>query len=411
MEFRSHQFANGLELVAELNPNAYSLGVGCFVNTGSRDETLANNGVSHFLEHMMFKGTPNRTAWDINRDLDAIGARSNAMTSHERTIYYGAVAPDYQNELVDILTDIMRPTLALEDFEVEKQVILEEIEMYDDQPPYGASDRCMAGWFGSHPLGMSILGASQTVSDLTPEQMRAYFDERYSPANITIAAAGRVDWDQLVASVEQRCSDWTPFPATRNVAPVVGHPGKETMIKENSTQEYVIQLAAAPASEDERRFAARLLAIILGDDNGSRLYWEMIETGLAEYAEVSCDEYAGAGLFSVFLGCAPHQATSNLDLMANIFADASKHGVRSEEIEQAQNKISSQIVLSSERPLSRLFSIGVNWLMRKEYRTVREIITRYRSVTRENVMDVLQAFPLNQHMTVAIGPLDQVFAA
>lgn len=408
MEFREHRLPNGLQIVAEVNPNAYSLGVGCFVNTGSRDETPENNGVSHFLEHMMFKGTPKRNAWEINRDLDAIGARSNAMTSHERTIYYGAVAPDYQSDLVEILTDIMRPTLEEEDFEVEKQVILEEIEMYDDQPPYGATDRCMARWFGEHPLGMSILGPPETVSRLTPEQMRAYFDLRYSPANLTIAAAGRVEWDQLIEQVERYCGAWQPFQAERNVQPVVGSPGVEIMHKEISTQEYVIQLCNAPSSEHELRFASRMLSTILGDHNGSRLYWELIESGLAEYAEVSVDEFAGAGVFSVFLSCAPHQAEANLKIMADVFEKVRQQGVTDDEIEQARNKICSQIVLSSERTMSRLFSVGVNWVARGEYRTVREIIDSYASVTSDQIMEVLQGFPLNENMTVAIGPLTEL---
>lgn len=410
MEFRKHQLENGLQIVAEVNSNAYSLGVGCFVNTGSRDETPENNGVSHFLEHMMFKGTPNRNAWEINRDLDAIGARSNAMTSHERTIYYGAAAPDYQTELVEILTDIMRPTLEEEDFEVEKKVILEEIEMYDDQPPYGASDRCMAAWFGDHPLGMSILGPPETVSGLTPEQMRAYFDLRYSPANLTIAAAGCVNWNELVDQVERHCSSWRPFPAERNIEPVSGSPGMEIMHKEISTQEYVIQLANAPSNDHELRYASRMLATILGDDNGSRLYWELIESGLAEYAEVSVDEFAGAGLFSMFLSCAPHQTQSNLEIMSSVFRKVAQQGVTAAEIEQAKNKICSQIVLSSERPMSRLFSVGVNWLARGEYRTVKEIMNRYATVTADQIMEVLQQFPLHKNMTVAIGPLTELAA-
>ena len=138
MTFREKRLENGLEIVAECNEQAYSTALGFFVNAGSRDETAQNSGVSHFLEHMAFKGTPKRTAADVNRELDEIGSQSNAYTSEEQTVYYAAVLPEYQSNAVDLLTDIMRPSLRQEDFDTEKKVILEEILRSEDQPPFGA---------------------------------------------------------------------------------------------------------------------------------------------------------------------------------------------------------------------------------------------------------------------------------
>ncbi len=145
------------------------------MRTGARDETPEVGGVSHFLEHMVFKGTPNRSAAEVNLELDEMGSSSNARTSEESTIYYATVLPEFQTQVVELLSDIMRPSLRPEDFETEKQVIIEEIKMYDDQPPYGGYERIMAEFFGNHPLGQSVLGTVETVSALTPESMMELF--------------------------------------------------------------------------------------------------------------------------------------------------------------------------------------------------------------------------------------------
>ena len=144
MKYRKETLDNGLEVVAECNDAAHSLGVGFFVRTGARDETDETAGVSHFLEHMVFKGTPTRSADDVNREFDEMGAHYNAFTSEERTVYYAAVLPEYQLRALALLADIMRPALREQDFDTEKQVIIEEIQMYEDQPPFGLDDRCKA---------------------------------------------------------------------------------------------------------------------------------------------------------------------------------------------------------------------------------------------------------------------------
>ena len=211
MLYRQHQLANGLEILAECNPDSYAMACGFFVRTGSRDETPEIGGVSHFLEHMVFKGTPNRSAEQVNRELDEMGSNSNARTGEESTIYHATVLPDFQSRVVEVLADIMRPSLRDEDFETEKKVIIEEIRMYDDQPPYGGHERIMAEFYGTHPLSQSVLGTVETVTSLTPSKMHEYFQQQYSPGNIAIAAAGNVDFDQLVTDCEKYCGDWERF--------------------------------------------------------------------------------------------------------------------------------------------------------------------------------------------------------
>src|SRR3954463_10330923 len=155
--FQNQTLPNGLTIIGEVAPSARSVAIGFFVRTGARDETPAECGVSHFLEHMVFKGTPRRSAFDVNRDFDRIGASYNAFTSEENTVFYGAILPEYLPQAVDILADILRPSLRGEDFDMEKKVIIEEIGMYDDQPMWSAYDAAKRSYFADHPLGNSIL--------------------------------------------------------------------------------------------------------------------------------------------------------------------------------------------------------------------------------------------------------------
>src|SRR6266540_4657770 len=163
MSFHKHILNNGLTIVGEISPSARSVAVGFFVKTGSRDEMPQESGVSHFLEHMVFKGTPHRTALEVNYDFDKIGASYNAFTSEENTVFYAAILPEYAPQAVDILADILRPSLRNEDFEMEKNVIIEEIGMYEDQPMWSAYDNAKRIFFADHPLGNSILGTPESI--------------------------------------------------------------------------------------------------------------------------------------------------------------------------------------------------------------------------------------------------------
>ncbi|MGL6096520.1 MAG: M16 family metallopeptidase, partial [Fimbriiglobus sp.] len=216
MPFHTHRLPNGLQVIAETIPSARSAAVGFFVKTGARDEQPAEAGVSHFLEHMVFKGTPRRTALDVNRDFDRIGANYNAYTSEENTVYYAAVLPEYLPPAVDILADVLRPSLRDADFDTEKQVILEEIKMYEDQPGSTAWDKARRLHFADHPLGNTILGSTASVTELTSTQMRDYFSRRYAAPNIVVAAAGNLDWPGFVDLITAKCGDWSPATVGRD---------------------------------------------------------------------------------------------------------------------------------------------------------------------------------------------------
>jgi predicted Zn-dependent peptidase len=410
MEFRNHRLDNGLEIIAETNSDAHSMSVAFIVRTGSRDETDEVAGVSHFLEHMCFKGTPRRSADDVNREFDEIGAHYNAFTSEECTAYYASVLPEYQEASIDILSDILRPSLRTDDFDMEKKVILEEIQMYLDQPPFGMDDRIKQLHMGRHPLAKSVLGTSQSVGDLTREQMHKYFGSRYAADNLFVAAAGKVDFDALIDQVAKRCGDWKPQGARRETPRAKSEPRFEVVHRPTATQQYVLQLADAPASEDADRYAAKLLATIVGDDTGSRMYWELTDTGLAETATLGHYEYLGAGMFYAWLACEPDLVQENLNRLRGIYRHVEMEGVTEQELRQAKNKVKARVVLGSERPQNRLFNVGGNWLQRHEYRTVADDLTSLDQVSVSSISDVLKKYPFSRASTIAVGPRKEVRA-
>jgi len=410
MEFRELRLDNGLEIVAECNPHAHTMALGFFVRTGSRDESVEVAGVSHFLEHMAFKGTAKRSAAEVNRELDEMGSHANAQTGEERTVYYAALLPEYQQRAVELLGDIMRPALRQSDFDTEKQVIIEEICMYEDQPPYGANEKCMAAFFGPHPLGHSILGTVESIKMLSPEAMRRYFQQRYSPGNMVLVAAGRVDFDALTAQAQQSCGHWEPWSAPRDTSPARARPAFQVLRKESSVQEYTVQASPGAAAESDDRFAARILATVLGDDSGSRLYWDLVDSGRADYAVMGAYEFQGAGVLMTFHCSTPELAQENLGRIHQIQLQAQRDGIADDELDRAKSKITSHVVLQSERPGNRLFAVGTNWLQRRQYLTTRDIVAAYQDVSRSDVARVLARYPLTDGATVAIGPLENLAA-
>lgn len=408
MEFRSRTLDNGLEVVAEVDPEAHSTALGFFVRTGSRDETAEVAGVSHFLEHMVFKGTDRRSADDVNREFDELGAHYNACTSEENTIFYAAVLPEYQDRTVALLADILRPALREEDFDTEKQVILEEISMYEDMPPFGADDKCRAAFFGSHPLSHSVLGTVESIRALSAGAMRDYARRRYGPENVVLVGAGRVDFDALVAVADEICGEWPSVGARRAVPPFEPVDQFLVLEKRSATQQYAVALAAAPSAESPERHAARLLATILGDELGSRLYWELVEPGLAETASLNHCEFEGAGAMMTYLSCTPETIDENLRRLHDLYARAERDGVTPDELRQAKNKVRSRLVLAGERPRGRLFMIGGDWITRREYSSIDDELAILEAISLEQVNRVLRDFPLTRNTTITIGPRTEV---
>src|SRR5881394_1559600 len=215
LTFHHHQLKNGLDIIAEENPDSHSIALGLFVRTGARDEDPAINGVSHFLEHMMFKGSEKYTWEDVNRIFDELGARYNAFTSQEMTAYYANVLPEFTEQAVEHLSHLLRPAIRNSDFDTEKKVILEEIAMYLDDPGHRLYEKLMETHFGNHPLSMSILGSPESIQKLKRDQMERYFRGRYGPRNMVLSATGKLRFDEIVRLAERYCGTWPPVDAPR----------------------------------------------------------------------------------------------------------------------------------------------------------------------------------------------------
>jgi predicted Zn-dependent peptidase len=411
MPFHSQTLPNGLQIIGETSPSARSAALGFFVRTGARDETPEVCGVTHFLEHMVFKGTPRRSALEVNRDFDRIGAEYNAFTSEENTVFHACVLPEYLPQAVDILADILRPSLRDDDFDTEKKVIIEEIGMYEDQPTWSAYDHAKRVYFADHRLGNSILGTPASITALKREQMHDYFRRRYVAPNITVVAAGRFDWPAFVDLIESHCGKWERGPVGREgVRETAGSGRFEVLTREKVTQEHVILMAPGPSADSPLRHSADLLGMAVGDDSGSRLYWELVDPGLAESADCSFHEYEGAGAFYTSFSSEPGQAEDNLAVVLGVLREVRREGITVDELNQARNKILSRVVRGSERPKGRMMAIGMAWTYQHEYRSVDDDLRAYEAVTLDSIRETLDRYPIDRVTTLALGPLAQLAA-
>jgi predicted Zn-dependent peptidase len=405
MTFHQKTLDNGLEVVAELNADVHSVAFGFYVKAGARDEGPEVSGVSHFLEHMAFKGTERFSAEDVNRIFDELGADYNAATGEESTVFYAATLPEYLPQAFEIQSSILFPTLRQDDFDVEKKVILEEIGMYADQPSSVAYDNAMQLHFRGHPLGQSVLGTTESVGALTSEQMRKYHRSHYLAGNIVLAVAGNTDWESVLDLATKNCSNWPSGRSERKVYPPKPAKSSSFILKDHCQQEQIIQLEPAPSGSDPMRFAAELMAVIVGDETNSRLYWDLIDPGLVESAEMGFYEFEETGAYLTFVNGPPEETTDILDRIGQIYADINRNGVTDDELEQAKNKVCSRIVLRGERPMGRLSSIGNNWLFRREYRSIEDDLAIVKGITRNDIRELLDRYPLGQMTTIGVGPL------
>jgi predicted Zn-dependent peptidase len=391
--FRHHRLPNGLTLVAEVDAAAHSAAVGFYVKTGARDEATKVMGVSHFLEHMMFKGTSDLSAEELNQAFDRIGARNNAFTSNEVTCFYAHALPEHAPATLDLIARMMRPALRQADFDTEKGVILEEIAMYKDQPFWVLYENCVEKHFGSHPLSHRVLGTTESIQALARDEMQHYFDARYSGDNTVVSLAGKVDFDRAIEQVEALCGNW---PATRprrdNSAPVIVG-GTLDLKDEKVNRAYLLGLCDAPAQNDDRRYAAGLLAQLLGTPDNSLFHWALIESGIAEEAQASYSGHDGFGEYFVFASGDPARA-DEIWSIARAQMDTILSKVGELDLERLRNKMATAVTLGAERPQDRMHRLGQMWTSRAEYRPLDEDLARINNVTIDDIRAVHEAFPL-----------------
>lgn len=404
MEFKKKTLPNGLTIIGEMNKSAKTAAIGFFVKTGSRDETPQISGVSHFLEHMMFKGTEKLSAFDVNNAFDRTGASFNAGTGWETTTYYAAILPEYLGDIQNLWSDLMRPALREDDFNLEKNVIKEEIAMYKDMPDFDVLDRCQKLYFGDHPCGNSVLGTEQSIDDLKVQQMRDYFTMRYSPNNMTLAVVGNFDWQQVCDIAQAKCGQWQNQKVERKVTDTRGSGKKERIEKPNLHHEHICLISPAVSAESRRRFAASLLSTIVGDVVGSRFYWQLIDNALADSASMQYGPMDGVGVFYSTFNCNPEQTGKVMDVVNRIFADLKEKGISTEEMQTAKNKILSELVIHNEIPKGRLHSFGGNWVYLGQYRSIEDEIRDIKSVTVDEIVSLIKDYSPQEYTQFSIGP-------
>jgi len=404
MEFQHRQLSNGLTLIGEVNPPGKSAAVGYFVRTGSRDETPDINGVSHFLEHMLFKGNDRLSALEVNEAFDKRGAQFNAFTSEEQTVFYAAVLPEYLIEITDLWAELMRPALRDDDFTIEKNVIKEEIAMYQDSPTFDVMDRCRSLHFGTHRCGQSVLGTVESIEALTAEQMRDYFARRYVPNNMVVACTGNFDWDRFCATVEAASGPWQTEAVERALTHFEGTKRKIRAEKANLKREHICLMHTGVSAQDPRRFAATLLGMIIGDDYGSRFYWELVDKALTEEASMHYNPMDGTGVFYSYLRCGTRNVEQVARIVDGIFRDLIANGVTEEELAKAKNKVLSALTLKNELPMGRLVDLGFNWMYTGEYRPIDQDVEAVKAVQTAEVNALIREMDMSSYTRYALGP-------
>lgn len=404
MKFEHLTLDNGLTIIGEVNPLAQSAAVGFFVRTGARDETPEISGVSHYLEHMLFKGTDAMSALEVNAAFDRLGAKFNAFTSEENTVYYAAVLPEYLTDVAELWMQLMRPSLRDDDFEIEKNVILEEIAMYKDLPQFEVMDQARALHFDAHPCGNSVLGTNESITALTAEQMRSYFSKRYTPNNMVLACSGNFDFKALCQLAKEQCSAWRAADTNRDLNDFRGTLRSEHIQNKNLVRQHICLLSPALSMQDPRRFAASLLGMILGDDSGSRYYWGLTEPALAEVAAMQCESMDGMGVFYSYLCCDPDKAEAVLAAVREILAELNNTGVSQAELEAAKNKMLSAVTIKCEQPMGRLVSLGFNWIYNRQYQSVQQDIDAIKAVNVADISELIEKLNPAKFTMLSLGP-------
>jgi len=352
---------------------------------------------------MMFKGTARRTAEQLNRAFDQIGAHNNAFTSQELTLYFAQVLPEALPQAVDLLADMMRPALRDADFEVEKNVILEEIGMYDDYPQWRLQEAMLEAHFAEHPLSHRVLGTQQSIGALTGAQMREYFSSRYGPDNIIVTAAGRLDFDRLVEDLTRLTADWSPCGAARDHGPPKLADRQTGLTDPKLARQYLALIYPAPSMQDAQRYAARIWADVVGGAEGSRLYWTLVDPGLADEASLSYHPMDGLGNLLGFVTCDPEQAK---DVEAKFIEtlDGMGDAIQGDEVQRAKNKLATVATVEGETPLGRMRAIAVQWLALQEYQPLEDEVGRYMAVTVDDVHALARQYPFRPRTIARLGP-------
>jgi predicted Zn-dependent peptidase len=404
---------NGLRIVTEEISHFHSVAMGVWLNAGSRDEADSENGLSHFLEHMAFKGTPRRTVLDIAREIDQIGGNCNAFTSKEQTCFHGKVLADQLPRLVDLLSDVfLNPHCATDDLEKERRVILEEIYAQDDSPEELAQVLFTRSFWGDSPLGRPVLGEAARIGRVNRDDLLAYRRVAYRPEETVVAAAGRVNHQELVALVAPA------FEAFSNADPSRPRPGAQAfpgvhLFPRDLEQVYLCLGSPGVAVGDQRRFAANMLQLILGGNMSSRLFQEIREQrGLVYSISAYLTFLSDTGLLEVAAGVSPQNLKELLTALRHELKRFRQEPVKPEELQAAREYVRGSIYLAAEDCDHLMMRLAKNELYFGHYIPLKDIVAGLMQVTAQEIMDLARELfqPERLNLTL-LGPVDGDFSA
>jgi len=404
----------GLRVVTEHVPGVRSAAFGIWVGVGSRDETPAQAGAAHYLEHLLFKGTERRSALDISAAIDAVGGEMNAFTSKEYTCFYARVLDQDLPLAVDVVSDIVTSALLrAHDVESERDVILEEIAMRDDDPGDLVHEEFADAMYGNTPLGRPILGTVETIESITPRAIRSFYRGKYRPENMVVAAAGNVDHATVVRLVrrafgEAGLLEGDALPVLpRSGAFRTRGDGDVRVLTKATEQANVVLGVPAFARDDERRFAVGVLNAALGGGMSSRLFQEIREKrGLAYSVFSFASHYADTGMFGVYAGCMPKKVDDVLAICRDELVKVAASGITAEELERGKGQVRGGLVLGLEDTGSRMSRIGKAELLAGDLWSTAEVLAAVESVTVDDVRSVAATLLEVSPTLAVIGPFD-----
>ncbi|MBI1827105.1 MAG: insulinase family protein [Planctomycetes bacterium] len=404
--FTVHTLKNGLSVVIEEMPDVCSVAAGFLCRTGARDETPPLAGVSHFLEHMMFKGTSRRTWAQITIDFDSMGSAYNAFTSEDRTIYYGWVRTKDLEPQIELLADMMRSAIPLDEFTTEKNVILEEIAMSKDNLDHVAFDFLQEKVFAGHPLAWPILGYDSTVQSLTRDQMWDYFQQRYAPNNMLLVVAGALKPEQVIEVAERYCGSWPRVTdPPKRVPPKVAR-GVDVLKLDRFNQQVIALTFPSVSACDSRIEVVSAAATILGGEN-SRMYWDIVQKGIAPRAGAHHLDFTDSGVLILYGSCDPTNAELLLDALRKEARRLTDEPPRDAEVDRVKNRRRTSVAVEAEAPYYRLTQLMDDMEFHGRPRTVDEALAEVDAVTSDSIVKFLREFPIDGegHLT-SVGPRD-----
>ncbi len=398
---------SGIRLVTETMADVRSVAVAFWVGTGSRDEPDELAGASHFLEHLLFKGTERRSAAAIAEALDEVGGDCNAFTTKEYTTFYVRLLSEHLPLGLDILSDIMwQPALRPADVEAERDVILDEILMHADEPADLAAERWQAALFPGHPLGRDTLGTAESVPRISRDDIRSFCDAHYRPANMVVSVAGDCTHEAVAAELERRFAGTGGGVAPRRNAPGPAAASLD-VVRRPTEQAHLVYGARSVTRFDERRWPLAVFNHVLGGGLSSRLFQKVREErGLAYSVWSERAAYADAGSLAVVVGTAPEHLGEVLHIVEDELDLLAQSGVSGRELDVAKGYLRAEMLLSGEDSGARMSRIGASLLLHGEVLTVDDVLARIQAVTAEQVLEVAGQVAASPRTVSAVGPFD-----